>query len=149
MVVSSGVEEALKHWEGVEDWEGVKPEDGDAPSVPLLDCEGVVEPEGEGDTDPVPVPPTQVVLGQPLLVMDTVEVFEAMGDMDRELLPLGEREGEELLVQEVVTHREMEVVEDTVGVTGVLKDIPEEGVRGEGELLGLPDRVTETHPVGD
>ena len=81
--------------------------------------------------------------------MDTVEVLEGMGDTDRVWLPLGEREGVELLVQEVVTHREMEVVEDTVKVAGALKDTPEEGVRGEGELLGLPDRVTATQLVGD
>ena len=39
--VSSGVEEELKLWEGVDDWEGVGPLDRDAPSVPLVESEAV------------------------------------------------------------------------------------------------------------
>ena len=144
-----GEEEALKHREGVKVCEEVELSDRDAPSVALVDSDPMGDKEGEGDIDPVPVPPTQVPLGQPLLVIDTVEVLEGGGDKDREELPLGEREIIGLFVQEEEKHREMEVVGDIVGVTRVLKDTSEEAVRGEGELLGLPDRVTVAHPVGD
>lgn len=148
--VWAGEVEALKHREGVKDREGVELPDRDASRVALLVSEPPMgDREGEGDTDPVPVPPTQVALGQPLLVIDTVEVLEGRGDRDKEGLPLGEREAAGLLVQEVVTHRDMEVVGDMVGVTGGLKDTRGEAVRGEGELLGLPDRVTEAQLVAD